>query len=268
MSDAITRRTVIAGTLTTLGAAAVAQNPANTPVRPRNFVLVHGGWHGGWCWQRVADRLRQRGHVVFTPTLTGLGERSHLLDERIGLDTHVRDIANVIQWEGIQDVVLVGHSYGGCVISGVAERSARAIGALVFLDAFLPDNGQSVADLASPAVRDGIQAASARGDKVLPPIPAASFKVNSEADRAWVDSRCTPHPLRSLTDKISVTGARERIARKAYIRATGYPSPSFEAAFARVRADRAWRTAEIPCGHDAMVDMPDRLVEILLTVSA
>jgi pimeloyl-ACP methyl ester carboxylesterase len=233
---------------------------------PRPFVLVHGGWHGGWCWQRVAERLRKSGHAVFTPTLTGVGERSHLLSNRIGLETHVRDIVNVIRWEGLNDVVLVGHSYGGCVISGVAEHSEHALRALVFLDAFVPENGEAVEDLASQHVREAINAARDRGDTTLAAVPAANFRVN-ETDRAWVDANCTPQPLLSLTDKIALTGARERIARKAFIRATGYPSTSFDAALARARANPLWRTFEIPCGHDAMVDMPDRLSEILLASS-
>ena len=119
------------------------------------FVLVHGAWHGGWCWQRVADRLRRGGHVVFTPTLTGLGERSHLLRDGIDLKTHITDVVNVMKWEDLSDVVLCGHSYGGFVISGVAEQMAPAISSIVFLDAFVPRNGECVLDLTGPAVQDG-----------------------------------------------------------------------------------------------------------------
>jgi pimeloyl-ACP methyl ester carboxylesterase len=266
MNATITRRTALAGALTTMGVSSVLESKTTAPGKSHNFVLVHGGWHGGWCWSRVAERLRKSGHVVFTPTLTGLGERSHLLNERIGLDTHVRDIANVLQWEGLKDVVLVGHSYGGCVISGVAEHSAAAIASIVFLDAFVPESGEAVADLASQGVRDAISAARSRGERSLAPVPAANFRVN-EADRVWVDGKCTAHPLATLTDKPTLTGARDRIARKTYIRATGYPSTSFDAAFTRVRANSSWRTFEIACGHDAMIDMPDRLAEILVTVA-
>src|ERR1700682_4081765 len=127
------------------------------------FVLVHGAWHGGGCWRRVADRLRAGGHAVFTPTLTGLGERAHLLRSGIGLDTHITDVVNAMTCEELTDVVLCGHSYGGFVISGVAERIAPAIRALVFLDAFMPRNGESVQDLTGPAVRDAIAGAAQRG---------------------------------------------------------------------------------------------------------
>src|SRR5215468_3419613 len=105
------------------------------------FLLVHGAWHGGWCWRRVSDLLEQQGHKVFAPTMTGLGERSHLLDARINLATHIADIVNVIKWEKLEDIVLVGHSYGGVIISGVAEQMRQSIGSIVFLDAFVPASG-------------------------------------------------------------------------------------------------------------------------------
>ena len=233
-------------------------------MKPRTFVLVHGGWRGGWCWSRVAEQLRRLGHRVFTPTLTGVGERSHLLSEHIHLEMHIRDVVNVLRWEGLQDVVLVGHSYGGSVISGVAEHSVATIGSIVFLDAFLPENGECIADLASAAVAESLKAARARGDISVASMPAANFKVN-EADRAWVYANCTPQPLQPFFDPIVLTGARERIPRKIYIRASGYPSASFEAAYARACANPAWQTFEVPCGHDIMINMPDRLVEILTT---
>jgi pimeloyl-ACP methyl ester carboxylesterase len=266
MSTPVSRRTALAALATATAAAGTAEGQTTGATKARSFLLVHGGWHGGWCWSRVAGRLRSAGHLVFTPTLTGLGERSHLFDERIGLETHVNDVVNVIRWEGLESVVLVGHSLGGFIASGVAERAAGKIGSIVFLDAFVPENGQALADLASENVRNAIRAAQSRGEKSLPPIPAANFRVN-EKDRAWVDEKCTPQPLRSLVEKIALTGARERIGRKTYIRATEYPSTSFDAAYARARADSSWRTFEIPCGHDAMIDLPDRVAEILLQVA-
>jgi pimeloyl-ACP methyl ester carboxylesterase len=227
------------------------------------FVLVHGAWHGGWCWRRVADRLRGGGHVVFTPTLTGLGERSHLLSAGIDLATHIADIVNVMRWENLTDVVLCGHSYGGFVISGVAERMAPAIRSLVFLDAFVPRNGESVLDLTGPAVQDSIRTALHNGDLAIPPRPAQAFGVN-ESDRAWVDRLCVPQPIATFTDKIALTGARARIARKTYIRAKAYANPGFDRAADELRADGSWHTAEAPGGHDVMVDQPERLTEFLL----
>jgi pimeloyl-ACP methyl ester carboxylesterase len=171
-----------------------------------NFVLVHGAWHGGWCWRRVADRLRASGHLVFTPTLTGLGERSHLLRPDLDLDVHIADVINVIKWERLSDVVLCGHSYGGFVISGVAEQAADLIRSIVFLDAFLPNNGDAIEDITGPAVKDAIRAAVKGGDPGVPPRPAAAFGVN-EADRAWVDALCVPQPIGTFTSPIRLTGA-------------------------------------------------------------
>jgi pimeloyl-ACP methyl ester carboxylesterase len=162
--------------------------------------------------------------------------------------------------------VLVGHSYGGCVVSGVAESVPDAIRSIVFLDAFIPDNGDSALDLVQPAVQEIIRAALARGDTTVPVRDAAAFRVN-EKDRAWVDALATPQPIGTMTEKLTLTGARERIAKKTYIRAAGYPNVSFDKAYARVKADPTWRTYEVPCGHDVMVDDPDRLTEILLEVA-
>jgi pimeloyl-ACP methyl ester carboxylesterase len=230
------------------------------------FVLVHGAWHGGWCWQRVAGRLRGAGHAVFTPTLTGLGERSHLLRAGIDLTTHITDVVNVMKWEGLTDVVLCGHSYGGMVISGVAEQVHTAIRSIVFLDAFVPNNGESAQDLTSAAVVEIARAAMQRGEITMPPRPAAAFGVNA-ADRAWVDRLCVGQPIGTFTQKLALTGARDRIARKSYIRAASYANPGFDRALAAARSDPSWRTYEVACGHDVMVDAPDRLTEILLEVA-
>ena len=118
------------------------------------YVLVHGAWHGAWCWKRVRAALEKQGHQVFTPTLTGVADRSHLASPQINLDTHIADVANLIRWEELSNVVLCGHSYGGCVISGAADRIADRIGALVYLDAFLLENGQSLHDTLPPEMRD------------------------------------------------------------------------------------------------------------------
>lgn len=227
------------------------------------FVLVHGAWHGGWCWVRVADRLRKAGHTVFTPTLTGLGERSHLLRADIDLTTHVADVINVIKWEGLKDIVLCGHSYGGMVISGVADQMADAIRSIIFLDAFVPKNGEAAQDLTSTAVVEMARAAMQRGEITMPPRPAEAFGVNP-ADRAWVDRLCVGQPLGTFTQKLTLTGARDRIARKSYIRAASYVNPGFDRALAAARSDSSWHTYEVSCGHDVMIDAPDRLTEILL----
>jgi pimeloyl-ACP methyl ester carboxylesterase len=241
---------------------------AQAPMPAKTFVLVHGACHGGWCWRRVVERLTAKGHKVFAPTMTGLGERSHLLGKDIHLATHVADIVNVIKWEGLSDIVLVGHSYGGVIISGVAEEVPSSIASIVFLDALLPMFGMtSIAGAASALARGEIAAAAERGEIALKAPPAAAFRVN-EKDRAWVDAMMTPQPIATITDTITLTGARDRIARKAYIRAVNYPHPEFDKAYAACKADKSWRTFETRvAGHDVMIDAPDWLAEWLLEVA-
>jgi pimeloyl-ACP methyl ester carboxylesterase len=235
--------------------------------KQRTFVLVHGAWHGGWCWTRVAEPLRARGHRVFTPTLTGLGERAHLLSGRIDLQTHVTDVVNVIKWEDLNDVVLVGHSYAGWVISGVVEEVAAAVRCIVYLDAFFPEDGQRGLDLQPEPMRQAILAAIERGE-IARPVPKPEFFDVNEADRAWVASKLTPHPIGVGLTPLRLTGARERVPVKAYIRATGSERPSYDATLDLLRKDPGWRLYDVPCGHDVMIDMPDRLVEVLAELSA
>ena len=229
----------------------------------RTFVLVHGTSYGGWCWRRVADRLEAMGHKVYTPTLTGVGERSHLMSASINLDTHILDIVNVILWENLDDVVLCGHSYGGWIISGVVEKILPKISSIVFLDAFMPENGQKGLDLNSPQAREAVLMAIREGKVSRPPVPAEYYGVN-EADRAWVDSKTTPQPIGISLQPIVLTGARDRVPKKTYVRAHGYVQPSFDDALAKVKKDPSWRIYELNCGHDVMLDMPDRMIEILL----
>src|SRR4029453_13164243 len=187
------------------------------------FVLVHGAWHGGWCWKRVAALLRQAGHEVFAPTLTGLGERAHLMSAAIDLHTHIQDILNVLQWEELSDVVLCGHSYGGMVISGVADRVPERIPSLVYVDAFVPRDGQSLVDQMSPEgtnrMREGARTA---GDGWrIPPISAARFN-DAPENQEWVDRQSVPHPLRTFEEKIRLTGAIDRITKRRFILPTKY----------------------------------------------
>jgi pimeloyl-ACP methyl ester carboxylesterase len=232
----------------------------------RNYVLVHGAWHGGWCWARVRDILTQRGHRVFTPTLTGLADRSHLMSRDITLDTHIADVANLIKWEGLRDVVMCGHSYAGWVISGAVEQVEDRIGAMVYLDAYVPEDGECGRDVISERGKASIDEALANGVPGRPAPPARHFRVN-EADRDWIDGLLTPHPVGVALSPIRLTGARERIASKTYIRTPNYPSVRFDADAEKVRARPGWEVMELPCGHDVMVDMPERLAEILEQVA-
>ena len=258
------RRAMVAGAAAAAlaPAAAVAQGP----FRSKTFVLVHGASQGGWCWRRVSDRLERLGHKVFTPTLTGLGERSHLMSRDVDLDMHITDVVNVIKWESLEGIVLVGHSYGGWVVSGVAEQMLPAISSIVFLDAFMPENGQKGLDLNSQRSRAEIARALKNGDISRPAPPATTWNVN-EKDRAWVDAKQTAQPIGVSLKPIKLTGARDRVAKKTYIRAMNFENPNFDRFYAKTKADRSWRTYEVACGHDVMIDMPDRLTEILLEVA-
>ena len=230
------------------------------------FVLVHGAWHGGWCYARVAKLLRANGHHVYTPTLTGLGERSHLTQQTITLTTHVTDIVNLLTFENVRDVVLLGHSYGGMVISGVVEAVPERIAALVYLDAFVPENGQSLHDLVPEVQRVRQLEAAATNGGFIPPIPAAHFGVN-EADRAYVDAQCNAHPFETMRERMVLTGARERVPHKTYLRASGYASIPFEAARAHFSGKAGWFVDAIAGGHDVMLDAPEALADALVAAA-
>jgi pimeloyl-ACP methyl ester carboxylesterase len=226
------------------------------------YVLVHGAWHGSWCWARVRRLLTNAGHEVFTPTLTGLGERSHLLSRDIGLDTHVADVANFIIWEDLRDIVLVGHSYGGVVVRHVADRMPERIRSLIYLDAFVPENGKALVDYLPDNGQGYRNQAMADGDGwKVPPRSAASFGVNA-ADVAWVDRQCTMHPLACLETPTRISGACDRIADIGYVLA-GTREGSFGQFYAKA-GERGWWREEIACGHDVMLDLPDELTALLL----
>jgi pimeloyl-ACP methyl ester carboxylesterase len=250
----LSRRQLIAGAAGLAGASGLAETAAaRTAAKPATFVLVHGAWHGGWCWRGVADRLSARGHYVVAPTLSGVGERAHLASDAINLTTQINDVIGEIRWKDLDRVVLVGHSYGGMVITGVAEQLHERIAALVYLDAFLPTDGQSAGDVLGGATWT---------ERLVPPISATAFGVNAH-DRAWVDAKMTPHPVGCFTEKLKVSGAYQQVAKKLYVRASGFANPAFDSALARCRADQRWQTRVMNCGHDIMVDQPAELSALL-----
>jgi pimeloyl-ACP methyl ester carboxylesterase len=263
-----TRRSAIAGLAAGTGLTAIGAllSSARAQSARKTFVLVHGSSAGGWCYRRVADLLEARDHKVYAPTLTGLGERSHLMSGQITLDTHITDIVNVIKWEGLDGFVLVGHSYGGWIISGVAERFETKISSIVFLDAFMPENGQRVLDTNSPRSRAEIEEALNKAEVSRPAPPASVWNVNPK-DQPWVNEKFTAQPVGVAFTPIRLTGARERVPKKTYVRAKGYDNPNFERYYAKVKSDPSWRTYEMPCGHEVMIDMPERTAEILLEVA-
>jgi pimeloyl-ACP methyl ester carboxylesterase len=229
------------------------------------YVLVHGAWHGSWCWKHVRAALQSAGHNVFTPTLTGLGERSHLNSASVGLSTHIADIVNLIQWEELSDVVLCGHSYAGSVIAGVADQMPDRIKALVFLDAFVLENGESFMDTVpsgvAQAVRDQAKT-TGEGWKIIP-IPAHLLGVRDPQDAAWVDAQCTSQALTTFEEPIKLAGNFERIRDIAYL----FPTerhPNLHVSHERAKA-KGWKTHTIDnSGHELMIDRPQKLAEFLL----
>jgi pimeloyl-ACP methyl ester carboxylesterase len=223
---------------------------------PTTYVLVHGAWWSGdWWWRGVTDRLEAEGHRVFAPVLTGLGPRAHLLSPATNLTTHITDIVNLIKWEELSDIVLVGHSYGGMVISGVAERvPAGTIRSIVYLDAFVPEDGQSLADLAA-----NINEVVGDGDPVPPPL---FFAGDNKELLEILKKGGTPHPRACFFDKVKLTGARDRIPLKTFVWATG--SPILRSFYDKLKSDPSWRVEEVPCGHMTMIERPKETADILL----
>lgn len=233
------------------------------------YVLVHGGGHGGWCWQRLAPLLRAAGHEVYTPTLTGLGERAHLLSPAVSLDTHITDIVKVLEYEDLREVILVGHSYGGMVITGVADRAAARLGWLVFLDAVIPASGESLAD-ASPGIEAfaELDRRTVDGtDLVLWPGPIAQAVYGvTGADWAWMAPKLTPHPWRTFTDRLVLANeaALAHIPR-AIVNCRHTLGLRPEAQRQRyAQAEQVW---EIDAAHDLMVTEPRALAGWLLTLA-
>ena len=230
-------------------------------------MLVHGAWHGGWCWRDVGRLLRASGHEVFAPTLTGLGERAHLLEPGIGLDTHVRDVVGVLTSEDLSGVVLVGHSYGGLVISGVAEHADERISRLVYLDAFVPQDGQSLFDLLPPERRDLYRrGARERGEGWrVPAPPAQALGIADEARARWLATKLTPQPLRTFEQPVRLVSPAAPTVSRTYIHCTEGPlAPSFAPFAARYEDEPGWRYRELATGHDAMLTVPEELAEVLL----
>ena len=231
-----------------------------------NFVLVHGAWHGGWCWKRVAQRLRAAGHGVFAPTLSGLGGRRHLAAPGIGLHTHIADVVGLMEEEELAGAVLCGHSYGGMVITGAAQAVVGRIAALVYLDAFIPKDGDSLESIVGvDNFRKRREIAEKHGEGWWLPAPKAEiWGVESADDRAWIERHLTPQPLATFTETVRHTDPLARIPTLVYVHSEGNSPSPFDACAEATSRDAAWRNHAVPCGHEVMVEMPDRLAEILL----
>jgi pimeloyl-ACP methyl ester carboxylesterase len=238
------------------------------------FVLVHGAFHGGWCWKKLTPYLEQSGHRVFTSTLTGLGERADLLSPDVGLTRHIADVAELIERENLQQVVLVGHSYGGMVITGAVDRVRDRIEHLVYLDTFVPRDGDSMLGAAPilGSIAAGVLQFRARlrsdGWRLEPPAHE-DFGVTEEPDRSWVRRSLTTQPLKTLIEPLRLNDA-EIVSRfpRTHIRCTGRGRLVWflQHVFGRRTLPPrgpGWRLRQLPTGHDCMVTMPRELADLL-----
>jgi pimeloyl-ACP methyl ester carboxylesterase len=233
------------------------------------FVLVHGAFQGAWVYARIARMLREAGHEVYTPTLTGQGERSHLADRAINLDTHIQDIVNVFKYEDITDAVLCGHSYGGMVITGVTNQIGERIRSLVYIDAYAPSDGQSLLDIAGPETALAFLAQAGATGGMIPPLPASVFNVN-EADSAWVDAMSLPQPLATFVQasRGGVESASVSGVYRTYVFASANGGDWFVATHARLKDHPEWKVHEVASGHGIMLDRPGELLSLLLAEAA
>ena len=233
------------------------------------FLLVHGAWHGGWCWRRVADILRREGHAVFTPTLTGLGERAHLAGPDIDLDCHINDVLGVLNMEELNDVVICGHSYGGQVITPVLDRCVELFRAAVWLDAFVPEDGQSLIDNWPPERARQLRENLMRSDESwkVPPMTPEYFGVMDQADANWVSRLCVPQPLKTLSQRVKLTGAWKTVKTKMYILAELHPNSNFDRFSVPLSNKPDWDVRSLAAGHDVMIDTPEPLAEIFLQLA-
>jgi pimeloyl-ACP methyl ester carboxylesterase len=258
----LTRRAALASGV---AAAASLARPARAQAAAKTFVLIAGAAGGGWQWRRVADRLERQGCKVFAPTLTGLGERSHLLSKDVGLGTHVADVVNVVRWEGLERLCLVAHSYAGWPCGAALDQIGDKVASIVWLDAFRPEDGRALIDLVAASARQTYEDAAANGALGMPlPTSLSTASVNPR-DEALVRAKLTPQPIATYLQTLRYGGGLERIAKKTYVRLPDFANPAFDQAYAGCKADKSWSTAELDgCGHYAMFDAPERLAALLL----
>jgi pimeloyl-ACP methyl ester carboxylesterase len=228
-------------------------------------VLVAGAWHGAWCWARVRPALERAGHAVVAVPLTGVGERAHQLSPEVTLATHVEDVVTAVRAAGCSGAVLVGHSYGGLVVTGAADRLGEQVGRLVYVDAVVPTPGRSWADCIPPEARDQRRALIARHGHIPPP-PASAYGLTGE-DAAWVEQRQTPHPAGVFEEPLSFDADRWAARPRTYVDCTAPALTAIDPSRRLVRSQPGWELVELATGHDPMVSAPDRLAAALLAVA-
>jgi pimeloyl-ACP methyl ester carboxylesterase len=242
------------------------------------FVLVHPAWFGGWCWKKIALPLRARGHDVHTPTLTGLGDRAHLAAPGVGLGTHVDDVVNLLTFEDLDDVTLVGNSSAGTVITAVADRIPERVSRVIYLDAFVPSDGQSTLDLIAAERREIMERlVETEGDgwalpRFAPPpweefVPAA-WQVTDEADLRWVLPRLRPTPFLHFTQPLEIRRPDDEQPARVYIRCRGFPHPGFDRHALAAQTSPGWTSRDLDTSHLPYITDPEPLTAILLELAA
>jgi pimeloyl-ACP methyl ester carboxylesterase len=236
--------------------------------KPKTYVLVHGAFFGGWCWKDVATGLRTLGHCVYTPTLTGLGERSHILAARPTLETFIEDIAQVFRFEDLNDVVLVGHSFAGSIVSALADRMPDKLRHLVYLDGQLLLPGQSPASGApsESIVRYRRRAVETTYGPVIPPFDPEAFGVTDPHMAAWITSKLTPQPFQTYFDSLELKNALGNGLPATYIACTNPRYANVAVSHELAKRMEGWTYVEFPTGHNAMLSMPGRLATTIAAI--
>lgn len=230
------------------------------------FLVAHGAWSAGWAWKKMRPLLLAAGHELWTPTYTGLGERAHLGHAGVSLDTHIQDIVAVLEIEDLKDVILIGHSYGGMVATGVADRARARIAQLVYLDAFAPSNGQSVFDLVAPEVGEKMRAGAAASESGFG-IPSNPMPSDTPADDvAWAAPRRMPQPVKAFDTKLRLSA--EPSAPRSYIYCKRIGIADAFGAFAARARQEGWRYFEIDASHNPHITNPEGLLTILTEIAA
>jgi pimeloyl-ACP methyl ester carboxylesterase len=259
------RRSVIVTAVATSALIGKAKAVSASLETRRPIVMIHGAWHGGWCWSRVSPLLSSAGLSVSAPTLTGCGERRHLLSRSVTLDTHIQDVIQHIEAEELGNVILLAHSYGGFVAAGVADALGNRIGQLILLDAFAPRTGETVLDYAGAQRKaDTIAAAGHSPGFNLSPVSAAALGITDADDAAWVNRRMTPHPVGTYLQPIRLTRGLEAITNKVYLACDKTSLSVFDGTKQRVRDDAGWRYASLDTSHDAMIVSPALLADAVI----
>jgi pimeloyl-ACP methyl ester carboxylesterase len=263
------RRTALLGvasaSLVIQGCSSLAQGGSR---KPRHYVLVHGAWHGAWAWSKAAPLMRQAGHGVSTPTLSGLGERSHVAAGTSGLAVPVQDIISHLMMEDLRDVVLVGHSYAGCVVSGVLAARTGRIAHAIYVDAFVPRQGQSMANFVPPPVKADFERLAVQ-NATVPAPPAASWGerwgLSDPVLVAWVQPRMTAQAALSFTEQVQGDPLAESV-RRTYLKCATNPNPQFKSIAEGIQKDSRFKYAEVEGHHDVMLIDPQRFVSSLLSL--